>query len=76
MPSSSQGSSSGSLAVCRWLWCKESFSTHNQLVEHVLNEHVAKAVPIKLKDLPLELRAQDGTNFQGMSCNNLHTVNY
>ena len=53
------------LAVCRWGWCKESFSSQDELVEHVLQEHIEKAVPIKKKDLPLEKRAQLGESFEG-----------
>lgn len=57
-----------SLAVCRWAWCKETFGTQDELVEHVLDEHVAKAMPTKKKDLPLERRARNGASFEGPVC--------
>ncbi len=37
-----------------------SFSTDDELVEHVLHAHVENLAPIKRKDLPLLLRAEEG----------------
>lgn len=51
------GSSSHSgIHSCRWDWCREIFSNHVELVEHVLSTH-ANAAPIKRSDLVLEYKA-------------------
>ncbi|KAI5120557.1 hypothetical protein M0805_000285 [Coniferiporia weirii] len=56
--------STSSLAVCRWLSCKETFETQDRLVMHVLDEHVAKASPVKRRDVAPKLRTPDGTSSQ------------
>jgi hypothetical protein len=45
---------------CRWSWCRLVFLTDAQLREHVLNEHVQQAVPVRRGDIPLLRRAEEG----------------
>jgi hypothetical protein len=47
---------------CRWGWCRENYTTKDDLVRHVLIDHVATAKKVKLKDIPLIIRAELGTD--------------
>ena len=53
------------IAPCRWAWCRQIFDTDYKLVKHVLDEHIAAAIPLKRNDIPLEKRAIHGTSFEG-----------
>lgn len=49
---------------CRWDWCSDTFSTNSLLIDHVIQEHVRKAVPVRRRDLNMLRRTEDG---EGMS---------
>lgn len=51
-----------SLHLCRWEWCRESFDASEKLIEHVIREHVNKAIPVRRRDIPLIRRAEEGTS--------------
>ncbi|KAF8165538.1 hypothetical protein B0H34DRAFT_689499 [Crassisporium funariophilum] len=45
---------------CRWAWCRLTFSTNAELNKHVIHEHVHRAVPVRLQDIPMIRRAEEG----------------
>lgn len=49
-----------SIFRCRWNWCRETFHSNFALNNHVVHEHVRKAVPISRTDVSLYRRAEDG----------------
>jgi hypothetical protein len=55
------------LSTCRWNWCTRSFPDHNGLVAHVEEDHIAKADPVKRKDVSLLQRVEDGASLEGPS---------
>ncbi|TFK75750.1 hypothetical protein BDN72DRAFT_723147, partial [Pluteus cervinus] len=54
------GSSSEHLHICRWEWCRLSFTNNAELVRHVKG-HVRQAKPIPRRDIKLMKRAEEGT---------------
>ena len=59
-------SSFGSLSACKWGWCRETFESQVKLAKHVLDVHIANAKPIRRDDLKLDIRARDGTSYEGI----------
>ncbi|TDL15854.1 hypothetical protein BD410DRAFT_732066, partial [Rickenella mellea] len=53
------------LAACRWEWCRSSFQSQDELVEHVLHEHIDNVHPVKRKDLGILRRAEEGVSDGG-----------
>lgn len=49
-----------SIFGCRWNWCRETFHSNSALNNHVIHEHVRKAVPVARADLAFYRRAEDG----------------
>jgi hypothetical protein len=45
---------------CRWAWCRLTFSTNKELVQHVIYEHVRRAIPVMRRDIPMLRRAEEG----------------
>ncbi|KAJ6628815.1 hypothetical protein B0H10DRAFT_100362 [Mycena sp. CBHHK59/15] len=45
---------------CRWDWCRNTYSTIFELIDHVTQDHVRTAVPCRLGDLSALLRAEEG----------------
>ncbi|KIJ51244.1 hypothetical protein M422DRAFT_244425 [Sphaerobolus stellatus SS14] len=46
---------------CHWDWCTLTFPSRDALVEHVENDHIAHAQPVRRADVPL-LRRAEGDN--------------
>ncbi|KAJ7368484.1 hypothetical protein DFH08DRAFT_928639 [Mycena albidolilacea] len=44
---------------CRWNWCRSTYSTIGDLLEHV-REHVHQTEPCSVRDIPLLVRTEDG----------------
>ncbi|KAJ7904694.1 hypothetical protein B0H14DRAFT_3851081 [Mycena olivaceomarginata] len=44
---------------CRWNWCRSTYSTIGDLLEHV-REHVRQTEPCSVRDIPLLVRTEDG----------------
>ena len=59
---------SGSLKTCRWDWCREMFIYHEELVQHVLVDHIATAKPVKRKDIQMVKRTEQGTQATNRKC--------
>ncbi|TFY52269.1 hypothetical protein EVG20_g10625 [Dentipellis fragilis] len=45
---------------CRWDWCRASFPVYKDLVDHVLEQHVRTAKPVKRKDVAMLRKAEEG----------------
>ncbi|KII94888.1 hypothetical protein PLICRDRAFT_47894 [Plicaturopsis crispa FD-325 SS-3] len=56
------------LHSCRWAWCRLSFATLKELAHHVVQDHAAKAQPVRRKDLELIRRVEEGVG-QSLSLN-------
>ncbi|EDR12316.1 uncharacterized protein LACBIDRAFT_311605 [Laccaria bicolor S238N-H82] len=48
------------LNSCRWSWCSSTFPSSQDLIHHILNQHIRNAVPVKRADLPMLQRAEEG----------------
>ncbi|KDQ56341.1 hypothetical protein JAAARDRAFT_36515 [Jaapia argillacea MUCL 33604] len=48
------------LYPCRWDWCRSSYSSHKALIQHVVDDHISTAKPVKRKDVSLIRRAEEG----------------
>ncbi|KZT22438.1 hypothetical protein NEOLEDRAFT_1149978 [Neolentinus lepideus HHB14362 ss-1] len=48
--------------ACRWDWCRATFSSNKSLVDHVTEDHIKTAKPVKRRELPLIQRAEEGTS--------------
>lgn len=46
---------------CRWNWCRSTFPTNAQLIDHVLFEHVRNAKPVSRKDVSMLRRVEEGS---------------
>ena len=46
---------------CRWDWCRSTFPTNAQLINHVLFEHVRNAKPVSRKDVSMLRRVEEGS---------------
>ncbi|KAJ7044511.1 hypothetical protein C8F04DRAFT_588874 [Mycena alexandri] len=44
---------------CRWKWCSNTYRSVPELLEHV-REHVRQAEPCYIRDIPLNIRAEEG----------------
>ncbi|KAJ7180284.1 hypothetical protein C8R43DRAFT_1229876 [Mycena crocata] len=49
------------LEQCRWDWCRNAYPTLLELLEHVRHDHVLKAQPVYKRDIPMLIRAEEGT---------------
>jgi hypothetical protein len=45
---------------CRWAWCRLNFSDNDGLRNHVVFEHVRRAIPVRRKDILMLRRAEEG----------------
>ncbi|TFK50891.1 hypothetical protein OE88DRAFT_1660028 [Heliocybe sulcata] len=45
---------------CRWDWCRATFSSNKSLVDHVVDDHIKTAEPVKRRDVSLIRRAEEG----------------
>ena len=45
---------------CRWAWCRLSFADDDALRNHVVFEHVRRAIPVRRKDISMLTRAEEG----------------
>lgn len=45
---------------CKWHLCGLVFSSQDDLIEHVLSEHVGKVAPIKRRELPPDQIVHEG----------------
>ena len=52
------GSSRPTIYDCRWSWCRASFFTNADLVQHVVDEHVRKSVPVRRRDIAVLRRVE------------------
>ena len=55
MPVSNQGEFS-----CRWAWCRLTFPDNVGLNEHVVHDHVRRAIPVRRRDISMIKRAEEG----------------
>lgn len=64
--------SSFQLNICRWSWCSSTFPSSQDLVHHVLDQHIRNAIPVKRADLPMLQRVEEGVgdslSLSGMMC--------
>ncbi|KAJ7684007.1 hypothetical protein B0H17DRAFT_1073243 [Mycena rosella] len=47
-------------SVCRWNWCRNTYPTVSELLQHVQEAHVQTTKPCCLRDIPLHIRAEEG----------------
>jgi len=45
---------------CKWEWCRLSFLDQAALNEHVVLEHVRRAIPVRRRDIPIMRRVEEG----------------
>ncbi|KAI9441908.1 hypothetical protein H4582DRAFT_1935795 [Lactarius indigo] len=50
-----------SLHSCHWDWCRFTTVQHNDLVQHVMKEHVDTAEPVRRKDISLIRQVEEGS---------------
>ncbi|THH20488.1 hypothetical protein EW146_g880 [Bondarzewia mesenterica] len=53
------------LHVCCWDWCRTTFSTYQGLANHVVQEHIEKAQPVRRSNVKLLRRAEEGASSGG-----------
>lgn len=44
---------------CRWDWCRETFRSHHELDDHVINQHIMKVKPMTLAEIEDFIRADE-----------------
>jgi len=45
---------------CRWAWCRLTFPDGDALLNHVIHEHVRRAIPVRRRDIPFLTRTEEG----------------
>ncbi|KAF9534706.1 hypothetical protein CPB83DRAFT_210791 [Crepidotus variabilis] len=45
---------------CRWDFCRLTFLNRDLLYNHILAEHIRRAIPVRRRDIPLHIRAEEG----------------
>ncbi|KAJ7490399.1 hypothetical protein B0H11DRAFT_1719536 [Mycena galericulata] len=57
--------------ACRWKWCRQTYPTVVELLSHVSQEHVRNTEFCSLRDIPMHMRAEEGTgdSMSGMTVN-------
>jgi hypothetical protein len=45
---------------CRWAWCRQTFPDNVGLNEHVVSDHVRRAIPVRRRDISMIKRAEEG----------------
>ncbi|KAH7931226.1 hypothetical protein BV22DRAFT_1027457 [Leucogyrophana mollusca] len=58
---------------CRWDWCRKTFGTHDQLVHHVVHDHVRKLKPMRKRDIAL-MRQVDAESIRSSSAQSASQV--
>ncbi|KAG7449092.1 uncharacterized protein BT62DRAFT_929081 [Guyanagaster necrorhizus] len=53
-------SQSVDLHICRWKWCSNTFLSKNELVHHVLDDHVQNSVPCSRREYSLSRKVEEG----------------
>jgi hypothetical protein len=48
------------LHSCNWGWCRLNFDSRNELVNHVVHEHVKNAVPVRRCEVEIYRRVEEG----------------
>ena len=50
-----------SLHSCHWDWCRFTTVLHDDLVQHVIKEHVDMAQPVRREDISLLRQVEEGS---------------
>ena len=45
---------------CRWAWCRLNFADNDTLWNHVVFEHVRRAIPVRRKEILMLRRTEEG----------------
>uniref|UniRef100_A0A8H8CJV3 C2H2-type domain-containing protein n=1 Tax=Psilocybe cubensis TaxID=181762 RepID=A0A8H8CJV3_PSICU len=77
-PSKTFSDGSYEIVVCKWGWCRSTFSNGAELAHHVIHQHARCAIPVRRRDLSLIRRAEEGIGeslrfsniLSGHTCNN------
>ncbi|KAI0067586.1 hypothetical protein BV25DRAFT_836194 [Artomyces pyxidatus] len=50
-----------SVHFCNWEWCRETYTNHEDLVSHVLAQHVEEATPVRRSDVRWLRRVEESS---------------
>ena len=53
-------SSAAVLHMCKWAWCRETFQGEQDVYDHVIQDHVGRIIPVRLRDIPMLEAAERG----------------
>ena len=48
------------LFSCKWAWCRLTFPDNAGLIQHVVHDHVRRAIPVRRRDISMIKRAEEG----------------
>ena len=48
------------LFSCKWAWCRLTFPDNTRLIQHVVHDHVRRAIPVRRRDISMIKRAEEG----------------